>query len=537
MLRKLTAIRLAAFFNDTFNIGKLGKKKSNSVIATIVVFLMLGFCFASLSFSMSMLMAKPIIAMGFGSVYFTLFHIVAFSLVFMFSVFETKNVLFDCKDNDLMLSMPILARDIVLSRISTVLIINYAAYLVFILPAIAVFGYYGGGARGVIGASLVSLVIPVLATALASVIGYFVAKLAKKFRNNSAMTVIFSLLFVVAYFAILGRFTDSMTQLELNPDEFISKMAGLFNPILIVGRASMLEGVSFALFMVFSLVCILGIFFAIIRNYVAIITESDSSVKIKYVKSEMKQSSAVGSLVKKEFLKLFSSPTYLLNGSIGAIMQVVFAIFAAVKSSEIISALPIISDLAGVDIEPLVPFVLAGALTFIGATIMISVSSLSLEGNNLWILQTLPVSVKEVIASKLIPHLTISIPASVISSVCLCIGIRARAFEWVIITAIPLLYAILSGVYGLLLNIAFPKFDFDNEAQVVKQSMAVTINMFGGMIISAATVALGAFCAFKLGAAAAIVIMICVFACLISAAIAVLVIPARRKLERLLNGR
>ena len=55
----------------------------------------------------------------------------------------------------------------------------------------------------------------------------------------------------------------------------------------------------------------------------------------------------------------------------------------------------------------------------------------------------------------------------------------------------------MDSLFGTVINTAFPKFDWANETEVIKQSLSVFIVMFGGMIIAllayAATFALTIF--------------------------------------------
>ena len=57
--------------------------------------------------------------------YFSLMGIMVIVICFMGSVFMTQNIVYNASDNDLLLSMPIEPRDILLSRVFTILIFDY----------------------------------------------------------------------------------------------------------------------------------------------------------------------------------------------------------------------------------------------------------------------------------------------------------------------------------------------------------------------------------------------------------------------------
>ena len=44
--------------------------------------------------------------------------------------------------------------------------------------------------------------------------------------------------------------------------------------------------------------------------------------------------------------------------------------------------------------------------------------------------------------------------------------------------------AVFTSVFGLTINLIFPKFDFTSDVQVVKQSMSTMISIFGSMIFT-----------------------------------------------------
>ena len=96
--------------------------------------------------------------------YYGIFTLISFALTFFLSIFETKSELFECKDNELLLSMPIKSRDILASRLLIVLIYNYLSDLIFMIPAVIIYGIYTADAVGIVGGILVTLIIPFLAS-------------------------------------------------------------------------------------------------------------------------------------------------------------------------------------------------------------------------------------------------------------------------------------------------------------------------------------------------------------------------------------
>ena len=112
----------------------------------------------------------------------------------------------------------------------------------------------------------------------------------------------------------------------------------------------------------------------------------------------------------------------------------------------------------------------------------ISASSISLEGNTLWILKTLPISTKQLLHSKVLFHWLVCAPFMLLGSVLLGIGFGADAVQVLLLTVLCLVYSWVSAQLGLLVNLRWPKLDAVNPTVVVKQSAAVALSMLGDIL-------------------------------------------------------
>ncbi|MBR5098806.1 MAG: hypothetical protein IK091_06270, partial [Spirochaetales bacterium] len=178
---------------------------------------------------------------------------------------------------------------------------------------------------------------------------------------------------------------------------------------------------------------------------------------------------------------LTSSSTYLLNSGIGAIIMVAIAVFFFIKGSFLNSA---IYGTFGDAVIPMLPALLAGAVGMASATVMISAPSVSLEGKSLWIVQTLPVSCTQVLKAKLLNHLLFTLGPGLLLAISSLVAFRAGFAEWILVLVLTTALIVLQGEFGLFLNLKRPNLNWTNETMVVKQSMAVTIAMFGGWILA-----------------------------------------------------
>ncbi len=530
MLKSLIGIRLSSLL-----VGSLGTKKDGKFsigraigIGALVLFLLLcfGFFFVSMGFSLGLFL----VPYGYDAAYFAIFNIIAFALIFILSIFETKSELFDCKDNELLLSMPIKPGYIVISRVLTVLLLNVGEALIVMVPAVIVYAVLGGNPWFIPSALIISVIIAGLATALSSAVGYLVAIISKKFRNNSLITVLASVAFLALYFVGYTYLIGAITSLEELPEDAIATIGDIFAPIEIFGEISILSPLPTVIFILGSVVVMWLAWYIISKSYIKIITGTVTGRAKKYVRRELRSGSAFVAIAKKELLAFFSSATYILNGVAGSVFQIIISIMLLISADEISIFARELESIGGDGVLCIMAAALLVGMSSINA---VSASALSIEGKYYWIIKSSPISVHTLMYAKLIPHLVVAAPATLISSILVCIALDASPFWWMIMILVPLVATVAFAMLGLVLNIAFPKFSFENEAQVVKQSLPVFILTFGGMVISAAFLFGALYASVMLGSLVAALILAVLVVVLFLVIYLIMTGPSAKRLERL----
>ena len=141
MLSSLIKCRLASFL-EMFN-RKGGTKKQTSKGGMIALWIFVGVMFLIMFFSIFMGMAMMYFEAGLDWLYFAMFGLLAFAIMFVGSVFMAQTQIFEATDNDLLLSMPIPPRYVLLSRIASVGVLNVIYEAVVAIPALACFIIWG----------------------------------------------------------------------------------------------------------------------------------------------------------------------------------------------------------------------------------------------------------------------------------------------------------------------------------------------------------------------------------------------------------
>lgn len=111
--------------------------------------------------------------------------------------------------------------------------------------------------------------------------------------------------------------------------------------------------------------------------------------------------------------------------------------------------------------------------------------SLALEGENIWIVKSLPITPKKLYDSYLLTNLTFTIPTSIICSVLFSISLKANFSEMLLILVTPLCFSLFTAVAGIFIGNRMAYYDWQDETQLVKQSLMSLIGMLGGMIVIA----------------------------------------------------
>jgi ABC-2 type transport system permease protein len=199
-----------------------------------------------------------------------------------------------------------------------------------------------------------------------------------------------------------------------------------------------------------------------------------------YKMRELRESSPKKALLRKEFKRFSSSSAYVLNTAVGVVMLVVGSvILLVVGARQALEAFGYYEIFGGI-LATAAPL---GMGFFIVLTCP-AASSVSLEGKSLWITKSLPVRSRDVLMAKLNVNLTLTTLATLVSGTLLIVTLRPQPLQALFIYLTPLLYGTFTAGFGLALNLAFPRFDWDTELTVIKRGMPVMAVTLVGMAIT-----------------------------------------------------
>ena len=487
MLKALIKSRISAMLASMAQSGKGKNKKkmATGLLIALFAFLVLYFLFAMGAMSYGICL----IAQETGDKYasFTIATLASSAICLFGSIFATKTQIFESKDNELLLSMPIPPKYIFISRMIALLIINYLLEAIIMLPCMVMYGIViGYSVLGFVFALIVFLLIPFLTLAISCIIAWIISEIASRLRNKTLVTVVLFIAFFGAYIYMCGSIG-----VYVGSEDTVVDLSGLKNTALFYWAGSAIADGNVLSLLLFTLCAIIPavlVYFVLDNRFIYIITTKKSKIKVEYKGNREKATSTYKSLVKKEIRRFFSSSAYIMNAGLGNVLCLIFAIFISVSSKDFISEI-------GVDYEtlkPFIPFVVSCICVFMGSMNLVSTPSISLEGKSLWILQSAPINPRDILMAKLSCHFIICTPLTVISAIILCINFKVSvAYSLLVILAV-LSSVAFTGYWGLFLGLKFPKFDWQNENVAVKQGFAVFGSMLGSMLFFMILMGIGA---------------------------------------------
>lgn len=488
MLLTLVKIRAKALLSGLFADSRKKTSKGRKILYSLlllyalVVFMgLFGYIFAQI--------CDVFVASGLGWLYFALMGLMIFLLCFIGSVFATQNQIFEAKDNEMLLAMPVRPRDILMSRMISLLGLNLIMELVVLIPGAAVFIYKQGiGISGGIILVVSAILLPFMVMAVSALAGWLIALISSRMRRKNAVVTVLTVVMFMAYMYVCFMWQRYVNVLLENGEAIGDAVKRALPPFYHLGTG-IFEGsfVSLLIFAAFAIVPFAAVYFIIASSFVKIATTNRGRKKIEYKAKAMKVSGQKTALVKKEMAHFFGSPSYMFNAGIGLVfMPVVAAIlWYQLRKDEVAMVVSLIDpdgSLAGAAV--------CAMLGLLASMVTISAPSVSLEGKTMWILKSLPVSESDAIMTKAWAHVVLSMPCVLLSAAIYEVALDMDVTGRIMVIVYPAVMTVFFALLGLLLNLRFPKFDWINEAVAVKQSMSVFITVLLGMILSIAPVVL-----------------------------------------------
>ena len=474
-LRNLWGVNQIRFSGD--------KKQKKRLLLLLVTYVFLGVILGGYAGGLS----YGLILLGMERVLPSYLLAVISLIIFFLTAFKSGSILFDIVSYEMLVALPVRPAAIVLSRFLNMYVQTIGMCLVIMLPAAGVYAWFlKPGVWFYFSMVLGTFLMPLLPMTAACAIGALATAVSSRIKYRNMINVVLTLTLTIGFLVFV---TTEGAALEaegsmLQNAEMLGEMAemleqgigGIYFPAKWFSSA-VVDGstADFARFFVLSVMPAALLVF-LVQRYFRRISQALRAHKAQgnYMLHELKGSSPLRALYLKEMKRYLASGIYVMNTLIGYILMVVLAVSilaAGVEKVEVMFGIPGI-------VTRLLPLLLAMVCS-IGST---TVSSISMEGKQWWLVKSLPLTTAQILDSKILVNLTVALPCLVLTDLILMMTLETSFLGYVWILIIPFVYLLLFSVLGITINLKMPLFDWESEAVVVKQSGAVFVSMVAGMI-------------------------------------------------------
>lgn len=501
MLKTLLKKQMAEIFRNYFYDPKKNKMRSRgATIAYIVLYalLMVGLL-GGIFALMAVGLCGPLVEGGMDWLYYLLVGLIAVFLGTFGSVFSTYSSLYLSKDNDLLLSLPIPVRCVMASRLLGVYLLGLMYAAVVIVPGVIVYWLTAPVTAGtIVGGVLMVLIVSVIVMVLSCLLGWVVARISLKLKNKSFITVLLSLLFLAAYYFVYYKAQALITLLVENAAVYGMKIRGSAYLLYLFGSVGAGDWLAMGIVTVTQAALLALTLWGIARSFLKIATATGSVKKVRFEHRAVRAQSVQRALFGKELRRFTASPNYMLNCGLGILMLPVAGIVLLIKGGALGRMLADVFSgqrgrCAGADVRGGVP---ARLNERHGPR-----PAVSLEGRNLWLVQSLPVVPWQALRAKLDVQLVLTGVPVLFCALCMVIVLPGSALEKALLVIVALLYTLLSALAALALGLKMPNLTWTNETTPIKQSGCVMLSLFANWFYALALGGLYFLCGNALSAA------------------------------------
>ncbi len=481
MLKTLFRKQFMELFQGYFVNKKTGQaKKRVQIVIGFVLFglliLALGFFFYTMGASLGGFL--------FGTklewVYFVVVGLLAMAFGVFGSVFNTYASLYLPKDNELLLSLPIPIRTVLLVRLSNVYLTSFLYSAWLWIPC--VIAYWVAccplSVKAIVCPLFMTFVVALFVSVLSCILGFFVALIAQKTKGKSYMKTILSLVLVALYYVVYFKVMDNLTEIVSYMAVIGSTVESKFHYLYWMGLGSV-GSIQYTL-LVAGITLLLGAicFFVLSRTFLKLVF-ADTSAKKKAIRSDAyDQKTVKKALIYRELRHFVSVSTWMLNGGLGLVLLPAITIAMLVKGSVLANILYAMGD-------PIVPMAMVALLGLVCMTIStnaISPVAVSIEGKSLWIVQALPVSSFQTLWSKVQMNVLLNALPAAFAIVAIGLVLRFEIWNIAFLLIAAILYMYWNATISIVLNLKWPNLSWTNAATLTKQSVPVMIALFGGWV-------------------------------------------------------
>ena len=465
-----------------FKVKKKNKAKKNGRGLTIFLFIIL----AMSVWSYANMFLDALIPNHMEPVLLSLFGVIVTVLIIMEGIYKAGSLIFNCKDDDLLLSLPIKKSTVVFIRIFKFYVFEVLYGSLFLLPAIVAYATRVSVTPVFYVVSVIAIfLLPVIPIAISTIIGVITSATSTKFKNRSIIQIVVSMVVLVGVLYLSFNLQGLLANFGENAGAINDAITKFYYPAAAYSKlCSNFDVKELLIFIGINVVVFLATIFVISKVYFKINSglkriqrnNSKKSYKMKVNKPQV-------SLIKKELKKAINTPVLITNAVFGMVLLVIACVVIAIKFDSFMSMPQDQFPITPEKIKEFMPVILTVLIAFGSLTSSITSSMISLEGKSFTLLKSLPVKPYTIIMAKVYTAILMMMPFVLISDLIFYIRFRFNIIEIILTLIASILLPFIAELIGILVNLKYPEMKADTDAEVVKQSSSSNISTMLGFIL------------------------------------------------------
>ncbi len=472
--------------NSASNKSGSDKGRVPAMVGVLILFVMIGGVSFGAGYILSLIGASHLVMV---------FAIAAVTLVnFVFTLFKASGYMFAFKEYDMLMALPFSTMTIATEKFLFMYWRNLSMTFVIMLPAlVGQLFVVRLGVLQILMWLIITLFSPMIPMTIATILGTFITGVGSKFKYKKVVQIILTLAIVLvgicARFLINNFFRDNSGAEVLG-----NKLKGVIDPISNYYFPSKWAGeavannnyISFLLFLLLSFAIFEISFLIISKNYKKINSRLKASTFHKdYKVGKMNVRSVRNTIMINEFRRFRNSVNYFVNFGMGVIIVLVLCVATLfVDIDKMLLAVEPSGELTSSVIAAATPFLV---YFFIGLLPTTTVSY-SLEGKNVWLLKSMPISGTSVINGKMMFNMILYTPFAIFGDIWLGIVLKESALHIVLFVVVSIILCSFSTVLGMFFGIKYAQLRWEHEIEVIKRSRAAGVYMLPNLLMSMALV-------------------------------------------------
>lgn len=465
-------LRASVFLHEKNPLKKMGFVLKNLVL----------FCMMVATVSISSRLGCQMVASGLGEAIPVIGYVIGSLVTLVATILKINEILAGKSDAEYLMSLPMGTFLHVICIFLRLYVWNTILVAMVNIPMIL--AYRDGGLASpdfwtswMIGLFLTCLPVTGIAALVGTVLALCLVTLRK---SNLVQSIIILGVLAIAGFLLLNMLYSAGNVLQNAGN--VQDVIGAITTNFKVGRFYQ-KGVimhstgTFFLFIVYSCVWFLLFLFLLSMSYQEVILALRAPKSFgEYNFGVQMQSDVKTAIARRTWDQWLQSRSYMASTMIGPLYAVLISGFLFLTKG---SGLREVLTNTGVSSYFAIPMFLCmllgmGCNTYCG---------LSMEGKRLWVMETIPVDLREICKQKIIMNLWITEPVAIICGVMLSITFRTSVMLSLCYVLLPAVYAVASAIWGMWIDTRHADYSMDTESQVLRQSISFYLGWLPGVLL------------------------------------------------------